>query len=80
LSLGDFDWERLQVMVQRSVVFGVVGEVKTLYSKKRMPLDPALAIGRQSFSHSIRVVRKPAKIPQHPHRENSGAELLSAVR
>ena len=30
-------------MVQRSVVFGVVGEVKTPYSKKRMPLDPALA-------------------------------------
>ncbi|PYV54926.1 MAG: hypothetical protein DMG98_16930, partial [Acidobacteria bacterium] len=43
LQWGDFDWERLQVMVQRSVVFGVVGEVKTRYSKKRMPLDPALA-------------------------------------
>ena len=43
LQWGDFDWERLQVMVQRSVVFGVVGEVKTPYSKKRMPLDPGLA-------------------------------------
>jgi len=43
LQWGDFDWERLQVTVQRSVVFGVVGEVKTPYSRKRMPLDPALA-------------------------------------
>jgi len=43
LQWGDFDWEQLQVMVQRSMVFGVVGEVKTRYSRKRMPLDPALA-------------------------------------
>ena len=43
LQWGDFDWERLQVTIQRSVVFGVVGEVKTPYSSKRMPLDPALA-------------------------------------
>jgi integrase len=43
LQWGDFDWERFQVMVQRSVVFGVVGEVKTPYSRKRMPLDSALA-------------------------------------
>ena len=43
LQWGDFDWERLQVLVQRSVVFGFVGEVKTPNSRKRMPLDPALA-------------------------------------
>jgi integrase len=43
LQWGDFDWGNLQVFVQRSVVFGVVGEVKTRYSRKRMPLDPALA-------------------------------------
>jgi integrase len=42
LQWGDLDWEQLQVMVQRSVVLGVVGEVKTKYSRKRMPLDPAL--------------------------------------
>lgn len=43
LQWGDFDWENLQVLVQRSVVLGAVGDVKTRYSRKRMPLDPALA-------------------------------------
>lgn len=43
LQWGDFDWDKLQVMVQRSVVLGNVGEVKTKYSRKQIPLDHALA-------------------------------------
>src|SRR5262249_12288789 len=43
LQWGDFDWDKLQVMVQRSVVLGKAGECKTKYSRKRIPLDPALA-------------------------------------
>ena len=34
LQWGDFDWGQLQVMVQRSVVLGVVGEV-ILFNYKR---------------------------------------------
>jgi len=43
LQWGDFDWENQTVLVQRSVVHGRVGETKTEYSRRPMPLDPALA-------------------------------------
>jgi integrase len=43
LKWGDFDWNDLRVRIQRSWVAGVEGEVKTLYSKKWMPVDPILA-------------------------------------
>lgn len=43
LQWGDFDWENLTVLVQRSVVQGHVGETKTEYSRKPVPLDPDLA-------------------------------------
>lgn len=43
LQWGDIDWEGLQLRVQRSLVLGIVGEVKTKYSGKQMPLDPSLA-------------------------------------
>jgi integrase len=39
----DFNWETLTVLVQRAIVDGVVGEVKTKYSRSGLPLDPALA-------------------------------------
>jgi integrase len=42
LQWGDFDWENLQVLVQRSYVAGIVGDVKTNYSRKRVPLDENL--------------------------------------
>jgi len=43
LKWGDFDWNDLRVKIQRSWVAGVEDDVKTLYSKKWMPVDPALA-------------------------------------
>jgi integrase len=43
LKWGDFDWNNLIVTVQRGFVLGVEDQVKTLYSEKQMPLDPALA-------------------------------------
>ncbi len=43
LKWSDLDWDGLRLMVQRAVVAGRVGDVKTQYSQKRMPLDPALA-------------------------------------
>jgi len=43
LRWGDFDWENQTVLVQRSVVHGRVGDTKTEYSRRPMPLDPALA-------------------------------------
>jgi integrase len=43
LQWGDFDWGQKTVMVQRSYVAGVAGDVKTAYSRKWMPLDPNLA-------------------------------------
>jgi integrase len=39
----DFDWDQLTVLVRRAIVDGVVGDVKTKYSRSGLPLDPALA-------------------------------------
>jgi integrase len=43
LQWNDFDWENLNVAIQRGVVIGRVDEVKTRHSKRAIPLDPALA-------------------------------------
>lgn len=43
LKWSDFDFENLSLLVQRSRVHGKDGDVKTEYSKDRVPLDPALA-------------------------------------
>jgi integrase len=42
LQWGDFDFQRLTLLVQRSIVHGRVGDVKTEYSRDSVPLDPAL--------------------------------------
>ena len=43
LQWGDFNFEDSTVLVQRSIVHGHVGDVKTEYSRDYMPLDPRLA-------------------------------------
>ncbi len=43
LQWGDFDFEKLQVIIRRAWVYGHVGDVKTKYSNKWVPLDAALA-------------------------------------
>lgn len=43
LQWGDFDWENLQVHVQRGVVVGRVDEVKTPNSNRSLPVHPDLA-------------------------------------
>jgi integrase len=43
LKWGDLDWEGLTVTVTRRCVQGRVGEVKTEYSHRPLPLDPDLA-------------------------------------
>jgi integrase len=43
LQWGDFDWEGLTVLVQRSVVQGHQGETKTETSCRPLPIDPELA-------------------------------------
>lgn len=43
LQWRDFDFENLTVRVQRSVVHGRVGDVKTEYSNDDLPLDPDFA-------------------------------------
>jgi integrase len=43
LQLGDIDWDNLEIKIERAVVLGVIGRVKTKKSKSRMPLDPDLA-------------------------------------
>lgn len=42
LRWSDFDFTDGALLVQRSMVHGRVAEVKTEYSKERVPLDPAL--------------------------------------
>jgi integrase len=43
LKWADCDWDRLTIFVQRAIVDGVVGDVKTKYSQSGLPLDPVLA-------------------------------------
>jgi integrase len=43
LQWGDFDWEGLTLMITRGCVQGHVGEVKTEYSHRPLPLDAELA-------------------------------------
>jgi integrase len=43
LQWGDFDFAAPTVLVQRSVVHGRSGEVKTEYSRDRLPLAPGMA-------------------------------------
>jgi integrase len=43
LQWGDIDFESLTMFVRRSVVRGVVDEVKTEYSEDELPLDPDFA-------------------------------------
>jgi integrase len=55
LKWGDFDFDNLTLLVQRSVVHGRVGDVKTEYSRDRVPLDPALVqslLQHKERSHS----------------------------
>lgn len=42
LKWSDFDWNKQEVMIQRSVIANRVEAVKTKRSKSRLPLDPAL--------------------------------------
>lgn len=44
LKWADFDWANSVMFVRRrAIVDGFVADVKTTYSKARLPLDPALA-------------------------------------
>lgn len=43
LQWHDFDWENHYVTIQRGVVIGRVGDVKTRHSNKAIPLDSGLA-------------------------------------
>jgi integrase len=42
LQWGDFDFEDMTLLIQRSIVHGREGEVKTEYSRDYVPLDSAL--------------------------------------
>lgn len=42
LQWGDFDFQGSTLLVQRSIVHGRVGDVKTEYSRDSVPLDPVL--------------------------------------
>jgi integrase len=59
LCWSDFDWEKNQIQIQRSWVYGVVGEPKTQNSKKQLPLDSALK--RVLVEHKNRL---PAKLQE----------------
>lgn len=43
LQWNDFDWKNLEVHIQRGVVVGLVDEVKTTNSNRRLPVHPNLA-------------------------------------
>jgi integrase len=43
LQWSDFDFTQMQVIIRRSWVYGKVGDVKTKYSHRWIPIDPALA-------------------------------------
>jgi integrase len=43
LKWGDFEFDHLQIRVQRSIYMNVVGDCKTEASKRPVPIDPILA-------------------------------------
>jgi integrase len=43
LQWSDFDFAKMQVLIRRSWVYGKVGDVKTKYSNRWIPLDQTLA-------------------------------------
>jgi integrase len=49
LQWGDFDFDHNTVLVQRAWVVGKVGDVKTRYSKKQIPLDSSLVTSLVSY-------------------------------
>jgi integrase len=49
LQWGDFDWTKRHVLIQRGVVIGHIGEVKTRKSNRAIPLAPDLAALLWSF-------------------------------
>ena len=49
LQWKDFDFDQNTVSVQRAWVVGKVGDVKTRYSKKKVPLDPSLVTALLSY-------------------------------
>ena len=49
LKWSDFDWQKQEVMIQRSVIAHRVDAVKTKRSKARLPLDPALIAVLESW-------------------------------
>jgi integrase len=57
LRWPDFDFEGLTLLVQRSMVHGRAADVKTEYSKDRVPLDPALV--EILLEHKQRCYRTP---------------------
>ncbi|HEV2114663.1 MAG TPA: site-specific integrase [Terriglobales bacterium] len=49
LKWSDFDFTRNMVLVQRAWVVGAIGDVKTRYSRKQMPLDASLVVALLSY-------------------------------
>ncbi len=57
LQWGDFDFDNGTVLIQRSIVHGRVGEVKTEYSKEVVPVDQTLQ--KVLANHRLDVVPTP---------------------
>jgi integrase len=55
LQWNDFDWDNRQVTIQRGVVIGRIGEVKTRHSNRAIPLDPGLASILLSYKRQARL-------------------------
>ncbi|HXM42406.1 MAG TPA: tyrosine-type recombinase/integrase [Bryobacteraceae bacterium] len=54
LQCGDFDFDKLTLLIQRSIVHGRVGDPKTEYSKDAVPPDSVLAdalLAYRAFCH-----------------------------
>jgi len=49
LQWSDFDFDHNTVLVERAWVVGKVGDVKTRYSRKQIPLDPSLVNSLLSY-------------------------------
>ena len=56
LKWGDFDFQNLTLLVQRSIVHGRMGAVKTEYSSDIVPLDPQLVSVLRELSASLRAL------------------------
>ncbi len=79
LQWSDFDFPKMQVFIRRSWVYGKVGDVKTKYSNRWMPLDQALAnVLKEHRVRTASELRGTGWVFANPQPECRGGQAVSS--